>query len=61
MSRWPVYVEGVGLWSPQLADFASLRAWLAGTPLPPASRSANCERIAGQRTPPRTGKRVACH
>lgn len=35
MSSWPMYVEGVGLWSPQLADFAALRAWLAGAPLPP--------------------------
>ncbi len=30
-----VYVEGVGLWSPQLADFAALRSLLAGaTPTP---------------------------
>lgn len=35
MNNWPIYVEGVGLWSPQLGDFAALRAWLAGTPSPP--------------------------
>ncbi|RAN75323.1 hypothetical protein B5P43_27270 [Bacillus sp. SRB_336] len=36
-----VYVEGVGLWSPQLADFAALRSLLAGVaPLPPSARPA---------------------
>jgi hypothetical protein len=36
-----VYVEGVGLWSPQLADFAALGSLLAGvTPVPPAARPA---------------------
>ncbi len=35
MSTLRVHVEGVGLWSPSLADFAALRALLAGAP-PPA-------------------------
>lgn len=36
MSASRVYVEGVGLWSPQLADFAALQSLLAGTtPTPP--------------------------
>jgi len=36
-----VFVEGIGLWSPQLADFAGLRSLLAGsTPAPPAARPA---------------------
>jgi hypothetical protein len=36
-----VYVEGIGLWSQQLADFAGLRSLLAGiTPTPPAARPA---------------------
>ena len=30
MSDLRVYVEGIGLWSPQLADFAALRSLLAG-------------------------------
>jgi len=30
-----IHVEGIGVWSPQLADFAALRGWLDGTP-PPA-------------------------
>jgi hypothetical protein len=34
MSGMRIHVEGIGLWSPQLADFAALRAWLAGTPAP---------------------------
>ncbi|WP_266169182.1 beta-ketoacyl synthase chain length factor [Dyella subtropica] len=39
MSPLQVYVGGVGLWSPQLANFAALRAWLAGSPMPsPAAR-----------------------
>jgi len=39
MSELRIYVEGIGVWSPQLADFAALRAWLAGTPEPtPAAR-----------------------
>jgi len=41
MTGLRVYVEGVGLWSPQLASFASLRSLLAGsTPQPPAPRPA---------------------
>lgn len=41
MSTLRVYVEGVGLWSPQLASFAALQAVLAGTtPEPPAARPA---------------------
>lgn len=27
-----IHVEGIGVWSPQLADFAALRSWLHGTP-----------------------------
>jgi len=39
MSAPRVYIEGVGLWSPQLADFAALTSLLAGiTPEPPAAR-----------------------
>ncbi|MBQ4855032.1 beta-ketoacyl synthase chain length factor [Rhodanobacter sp. B2A1Ga4] len=41
MSALRVHVEGVGLWSPLLADFAALRSLLAGTtPGPPATRPA---------------------
>ncbi len=41
MSGLRVYVEGVGLWSPQLASLASLQSLLAGrTPPPPAPRPA---------------------
>lgn len=41
MSTLRVYVEGVGLWSPQLADFAALKAVLAGVvPEPPSARPA---------------------
>lgn len=41
MSALRVYVEGIGLWSPQLADFAALRALLAGaTPPAPPPRPA---------------------
>ncbi|MFC5436680.1 beta-ketoacyl synthase chain length factor [Rhodanobacter umsongensis] len=36
-----IYVEGVGLWSRQLADFSSLRSLLAGVaPTPPPARPA---------------------
>ncbi|MEO9077739.1 MAG: beta-ketoacyl synthase chain length factor [Rhodanobacter sp.] len=35
MSVLSVYLEGVGLWSTQLADFAGLQSMLAGTPPPP--------------------------
>jgi hypothetical protein len=39
MNTLRVYVEGVGLWSPQLASFAALQTVLAGTtPEPPAPR-----------------------
>jgi hypothetical protein len=41
MSALRIYVEGVGLWSPQLADFASLQSLLGGaTPTPPPNRPA---------------------
>jgi hypothetical protein len=41
MSGLRVHVEGVGLWSPQLADFAALRDLLAGqAPEPPPARPA---------------------
>lgn len=42
MSGLAVYVEGVGVWSPHLADFASLRAALQGlaTEPPPARPAA---------------------
>ncbi len=41
MSTLRVYVEGVGLWSPQLADFAALKTLLDGTvPEPPPARPA---------------------
>lgn len=39
MSGLTVHVEGVGLWSPQLADFAALRSTLQGqAPTPPPGR-----------------------
>nr|WP_199042109.1 beta-ketoacyl synthase chain length factor [Dyella sp. ASV24] len=39
MSALQVYVEGIGLWSSELGDFAALKAQLAGLPVePPASR-----------------------
>ena len=39
MSELRIYVEGIGVWSPQLADFAALRGWLDGAPPPaPAAR-----------------------
>ncbi|OOG53581.1 beta-ketoacyl synthase chain length factor [Rhodanobacter sp. C03] len=41
MSARRVYVEGIGLWSPQLADFAALRSLLAGLmPTPSTGRPA---------------------
>ena len=41
MSVLSVYVEGIGLWSPQLADFTALQTTLAGaTPPPPPARPA---------------------
>ena len=34
-----IHVEGVGLWSPQLADFSALRGWLDAAPMPaPAAK-----------------------
>lgn len=39
MTALRLYVEGIGLWSPQLADFAALRALLDGAAsTPPAAR-----------------------
>jgi hypothetical protein len=39
MSTMRVYVEGIGLWSPQLADFLALKTQLAGNvPEPPPAR-----------------------
>lgn len=40
MSALCVYVEGIGVWSSQLADFAALRTQLAGTSPPPPARPA---------------------
>jgi hypothetical protein len=41
MKALNVYVEGIGLWSPQLASFAALKTLLAGgSPAPPAARPA---------------------
>ncbi|MGH8159637.1 MAG: beta-ketoacyl synthase chain length factor [Rhodanobacter sp.] len=41
MNTLRVYIEGVGLWSPQLANFAALKSLLAGTvPEPPPGRPA---------------------
>ena len=41
MSALRVHIEGVGLWSPQLADFAAFKSLLAGTmPEPPPARPA---------------------
>jgi hypothetical protein len=41
MNALRIYVEGIGLWSPQLADFAALRSLLGGDPpAPPAGRPA---------------------
>ncbi|HEY8682336.1 MAG TPA: beta-ketoacyl synthase chain length factor, partial [Rhodanobacter sp.] len=41
MSSLRVYVEGIGLWSPQLANFAALQSLLAGTtPEPSPARPA---------------------
>lgn len=41
MSTLRIYVEGVGLWSPQLADYAALQSLLGGAmPVPPPSRPA---------------------
>lgn len=34
MSVMRIHVEGIGVWSPQLADFDALRAWIAGAPTP---------------------------
>lgn len=41
MTTLRVYLEGVGLWSPQLADFAALKSSLSGvSPTPPPTRPA---------------------
>ncbi len=41
MTALQVYIEGIGLWSPQLANFEALRTVLAGgTPEPPPPRPA---------------------
>jgi hypothetical protein len=41
MSRMQLHVEGIGLWSPQFADFAALRARLNGdAPVAPAAPTA---------------------
>lgn len=45
-----VYVEGVGLWSPQLANFSALQTMLAGTlPEPPSGRPAAATLPANER------------
>jgi Beta-ketoacyl synthase, N-terminal domain len=50
MSALRVYIEGVGLWSPQLADFAAFRSMLAGnTPEPPPARPAAATLPANER------------
>jgi hypothetical protein len=50
MSTLRVHVEGIGLWSPQLADFAALRDVLAGVvPAPPAARPAAATLPANER------------
>lgn len=50
MNWLDVYVEGVGVWSPHLADFASLRSVLDGcTPNPPSPRPAAVTLPANER------------
>lgn len=50
MNALRVYVEGVGLWSPQLADFAALRDVLDGiAPAPPTARPAATTLPANER------------
>ncbi|HET6805106.1 MAG TPA: beta-ketoacyl synthase chain length factor [Frateuria sp.] len=50
MSALAVYVEGIGLWSPQLPDFAALRATLAGEAVaPPPARPPAALLPAGER------------
>ena len=50
MSALRVWVEGVGLWSPQLADFAALRGVLRGdAPTPPPARPAAARLPANER------------
>jgi len=54
MSALTVFVEGVGLWSPQLADFAALRQQLAGqaiTPPPPRPAAATLPPNERRRAP----------
>lgn len=53
MSVLSVYVEGIGLWSPQLANFAALQTALTGaTPVPPPARP------AATRLPPNERRRA---
>jgi hypothetical protein len=50
MSGMRVYVHGVGVWSPQLADFGALRAVLKGEPAPaPPARPAAARLPANER------------
>lgn len=54
MNPLRVWVEGVGLWSPQLADFAALRALLAGAasaPPPPRPAAATLPPNERRRAP----------
>jgi hypothetical protein len=53
MSALRIYVEGMGLWSPQLGDFDALRTLLdGGSPPPPAARP------AAARMPPNERRRA---
>ncbi|MGN2242783.1 beta-ketoacyl synthase chain length factor [Frateuria sp. GZRR33] len=50
MSALTIYVEGAGVWSPQLVDFGALRAALQGeAPAPPSPRPAATVLPAGER------------
>lgn len=50
MSALSIHLEGVGLWSPTLADFAALRAQQQGqAPVPPAGRPAAATLPANER------------
>jgi hypothetical protein len=49
MSALTVYVEGAGLWSPQLADFGALRAALQGEAPAPSPRPAATVLPPGER------------
>jgi hypothetical protein len=53
MNALQVYVEGVGVWSPQLADFNALRCLIDGAePMPPSPRP------AAARLPPNERRRA---